>query len=274
MGLCRADKVLLAGGTALASSIALFGASGLGLSVPAAAFLAILADGIFRPSSGTFYPTLSRGPRTQPQVALTFDDGPDPEVTPRVLDVLGAHGARATFFMIGKHLERALPIGARAVAEGHELGNHSWAHSYLQNFYSVRTLLTDIERTQSLIQTLTKTTAAPLYRAPVGLKSPRLARAAHARSLNVVAWSVHSRDTIDRSPSSVAERVLAKIRPGDIVLMHDGHQNAGAHRRSGAESLPLILQGLRARGLHAVTVSELISGHATARTTRIPEAES
>ncbi len=259
MGLCRADKVLLAGGTALASSVALFGASTLSLSVPAAAFLAVLADGIFRPTSGTFYPTLSRGPRTRPQVALTFDDGPDPEITPRVLDVLGAHGARATFFMIGKHLERTLPIGARAIAEGHELGNHSWAHSYLQNFYSVRALLADIERTQSLIQMLTKSASAPLYRAPVGLKSPHLARAAHARALTVVAWSVHSRDTIDRNPRSVADRVLAKLRPGDIVLMHDGHQNAGAHRRSALESLPLVLEGLRARGFHAVTVRELIS---------------
>jgi peptidoglycan/xylan/chitin deacetylase (PgdA/CDA1 family) len=260
VGLCRADKVLLAGGTALASSVALFGASTLALGVPAVGFAAILADGIFRPSSGTFYPTISKGPRTLPQVALTFDDGPDEEVTPRVLDMLGAHDARATFFMIGKHLERAMSIGARAVAEGHELGNHSWAHAYLQNFYSVPALLADIERTETLIQRLTTRSIVPLYRAPVGLKSPRLARAAHARALDIVAWSVHSRDTIDPNPKSVAERVLSKIRPGDIVLMHDGHQNAGAQRRSGAESLPLVLQGLRARGLRPVTVSELIHG--------------
>ena len=272
MDLCRADKVLLAGGAALATSAALFGASAVGLGVPAAAFAAILADGVFRPSSGTFYPTLSRGPRTQPQVALTFDDGPDTEVTPRVLDTLNTYGARATFFMIGKHLEHAMTIGARAVAEGHEIGNHSWAHSYLQNFFSVHSLLRDIERTESLIRTLTRTSAVPLYRAPVGLKSPRLARAAHARSLSIVAWSVHSRDTLDSNPRRVAERVLAKIHPGDIVLLHDGHQRSGAHRHSGAESLPLILQGLRARGLQAVTVSELISPAAIAPVARTPDA--
>src|SRR5690606_32511810 len=121
--------------------------------------------------------------------------------------------------MIGKHLERAMSIGTRVLAEGHEIGNHSWAHSYVQNFYSVPTLLADIERTEALIQTLTKNAAAALYRAPVGLKSPRLARAAHARALTIVAWSVHSRDTIDSNPKSVAKRVLAKVRPGDIVLM-------------------------------------------------------
>lgn len=259
MTLCRADKVLLAGGTALAGSVALFGASTLTFGLPAAAFAAVLVDGIFRPSSGTFYPTVSRGPSTRSQVALTFDDGPDTEVTPRVLDVLGSHDARATFFMIGKHLEHATSIAERAVAEGHEIGNHSWAHSYVQNFYSSSRLLADIERTEALIRTLTRTGASPLYRAPVGLKSPDLARAAHARALTIVAWSVHSRDTIDSNPKSVAERVLAKIRPGDIVLMHDGHQNAGAHRRSGADSLPLILEGLRARGLQPVTVSELMA---------------
>lgn len=259
MALCRADKVLLAGGTALVSSVALFGASTLTLGLPAAVFAAVLADGVFRASSGTFYPTVARGPKTRPQVALTFDDGPDPEITPRVLDTLGAYDARATFFMIGKHLEHAMPVAERAIAEGHEIGNHSWAHSYVQNFFSVPRLLTDIGRTEALIRSLTRSSATPLYRAPVGLKSPRLARAAHARELTVVAWSVHSRDTIDSNPKRIAKRVLASVRPGDIVLMHDGHQNAGIHRRSGADSLPLILEGLRARGLEAVTVSELLA---------------
>ena len=259
MALCRADKVLLAGGTALASSVALFGASTLTLGLPAAAFAAVLADGIFRASSGTFYPTVSRGPKTRSQVALTFDDGPDPEITPRVLDALGAYAARATFFMIGKHLEQATRVAERALAEGHEIGNHSWAHSYVQNFYSAARLLADIDRADALIRSLTNTAATPLYRAPVGLKSPDLARAAHARALTVVAWSVHSRDTIDSNPKRVAERVLAKVRPGDIVLMHDGHQHAGTHRRSGADALPLILEGLRARSLQPVTVSELLA---------------
>src|SRR5690606_3251063 len=112
MNICRADKVLLSGGAALFGSAALFGATSLGLAIPAAAVLAVLADGVFRPSSSTFYPTISRGPRGRAKVALTFDDGPDPEVTPRVLDVLSAHGARATFFMIGRNLERNLAIGA------------------------------------------------------------------------------------------------------------------------------------------------------------------
>lgn len=259
MNICRADKVLLSGGAALIGSAALFGATSLGLAIPAAAVLAVLADGVFRPSSSTFYPTISRGPRGRAKVALTFDDGPDPEVTPRVLDVLSAHGARATFFMIGRNLERNLAIGARAAREGHQIGNHSWQHSYLQNFYSSRVYLHDIERAEALIRGIVGSATPIPFRTPVGLKSPDFARAAHVRELQVVAWSVHSRDTIDRDPARVARRVLSRISPGDIVLMHDGHQDPGRHRRCALEALPAILEGLRQRGLQPVTLNELLS---------------
>jgi peptidoglycan-N-acetylglucosamine deacetylase len=257
LNLCRADKVLLGGGAALASSAALFGASSLGLALPAAAFVALLMDGVFRPSSSTLYSTVSHGSRNEPKVALTFDDGPDPEVTPRVLDLLREYDARATFFMIGHLLEQASDIGDRAAREGHEIGNHSWQHSYVQNFFSTRAHLDDIERSERLIRRVAPSDVSPLFRAPVGFKSPELARAAHARSLKIIAWSIHSRDTIDRNPRRIAERVLRRIQPGDIVLMHDGHPTAGAHRRQVIEALPLILAGLRTRGLQAVTVSDL-----------------
>jgi peptidoglycan-N-acetylglucosamine deacetylase len=257
VNLCRADKVLLTGGATLVSSTALFGATTLGLGLPAAAFVALLADGVFRPSSSIFYPTLSHGSRTESKIAITFDDGPDPEVTPRVLDILERYGARATFFMIGRNLARSMTIGERVVQEGHEIGNHSWQHANMQNFFSTRAHLAEIERCEQLIRSIGFPGTVPLYRAPVGFKSPELARAAHVRALRVVAWSIHSRDTIDRNPQRVARRVLRRIRPGDIVLMHDGHQTAGAHRPGLLDALPRILEGLRERGLRAVTVSEL-----------------
>jgi peptidoglycan-N-acetylglucosamine deacetylase len=257
VNLCRADKVLLVGGAAALGSSALLTATPLAMGA-SAAFLAVLTDGIFRPSSSVLYPTISHGPRNLPLVALTFDDGPDPEVTPAVLDALGSSGARATFFVIGRHLQQHSAIGARAVAEGHELGNHSWTHSYFQNFYRTGKQDEDVGRSTRLIQQLCGTTNEPLYRAPVGLKSPPLARVAHARKLTVVAWSLHSRDTISRNAESVATRVLARIAPGDIVLMHDGHEREGQHRRLAAAALPMILRGLKERGLRSVTVSELL----------------
>jgi peptidoglycan/xylan/chitin deacetylase (PgdA/CDA1 family) len=256
VSLCRADKVLLAGGAAVLGSSALLTATPL--AVASAAFLAVLTDGIFRPASSVLYPTISHGPRDRPRVALTFDDGPDPQVTPSILETLADWGACATFFVIGRHLDKHRDIATRALREGHELGNHSWMHSYFQNFYRTGQQRLDVDRSTQLLQELSGSTAEPLYRAPVGLKSPALARVAHARKLTVVAWSLHSRDTLARDPVLTAARVLARIASGDIVLMHDGHERDGAHRGVAAAALPLILRGLRERGLSCVTVSELL----------------
>jgi peptidoglycan/xylan/chitin deacetylase (PgdA/CDA1 family) len=259
MNLCNADKLMLGSGTALLGSCLVLGVTPLGIGLPAAAFLALLTDGIARPGSSVLYPTLSRGAGHRPQIALTFDDGPDPEVTPTVLDALRQHDARATFFTIGRNLERHMDIGRRMIAEGHELGSHSWRHVRWQNFYGRTAQAADLERSARLIQALKGTTAEPLYRPPIGLKSPPLARAAHARKIRMIAWSLHSRDTTTNNPSRIADRVLSRIGPGDIVLMHDGHDLPGRHRRAGAAAVPLVLAGLKERGLTSVTVSELLS---------------
>lgn len=259
MNLCNADKLMLGSGAALLGSCLTLGVTPLGIGLPAAAFLALLTDGIARPSSSVLYPTVSRVATHQPRIALTFDDGPDPEVTPGVLDALSAHRAHATFFTIGRNLERHTDIGRRMIAEGHEIGSHSWRHVRWQNLYGRNAQAADLERNAQLIQTLTGSSAEPLYRPPIGLKSPPLARAAHARSIRMIAWSVHSRDTTTRDPARIANRVLSVVRPGDIVLMHDGHDLAGRHRLAGAAALPLILAGLAERGLTSVTVSELLA---------------
>lgn len=257
MSLCRADRVLLASGAVTLGSAAAFGPSALSLGVPAAAYALLMADGVFRPASAVFYPTLVRGRADRPQVALTFDDGPDPEITPAVLDILADHQARASFFVIGRYLERHHALGERLHREGHELGNHSWQHSHFQNFYSATGHGAEIDRCARLIKSVTHSSREPLYRPPVGLKSPAMSRAAHKRNLTVVAWSIHSRDTMNRDPRAIAHGVINRIRPGDIVLLHDGHDREQQHRPLIRQVLPLLLQGLRERGLGSVTVSEL-----------------
>lgn len=257
LNLCRADRLLLASGAVALGSAATFGPSGLSLGIPAGALALLLADGIFRPASPLLYPTLVRGRSDRPQVALTFDDGPDPEITPAVLDTLAEFQARATFFVIGRHLEKNVTLGERLCRDGHELGNHSWRHSRFQNFYSATGHGQEIDRCAQLIKTLTQSTREPLYRPPVGLKSPAMARAAHKRNLTVAAWSIHSRDTMARDPRVIAKGVLSRIRPGDIVLLHDGHDLENRHRPLIRQLLPLLLQGLRECGLQSVPVSEL-----------------
>ena len=258
MNLCRADKVLIGGAAAVLGSSAVFGAGAVSVGVPLCALLATMVDGIFRPSSSVFYPTISSVATTNRSISLTFDDGPHPETTPRVLDVLAKYSAKATFFVIGKHVEAHRSVAERIVAEGHELGNHSWQHSYRQNVQRGGAMAAEVVRGADSIRSITGQDTQPLYRAPVGIKSPELARVAHKLDLTIVAWSIHSRDTIDSNASRVAGRVLG-ARPGAIALLHDGHEHVGRVRTNALAALPPILEGLRARNLSSVTVSDLIA---------------
>lgn len=233
---------------------------------------ALLADGVARPASRVLLDVIWRGPRGRRAVALTFDDGPDPEITPRVADALCAAGARATFFCIGRHLEQHADLGRRLAAEGHEIGNHSYSHSRLLNFRGPRSMGAEIARGAEAIRSLhvaaVRSAAlpsparaeSPLYRPPLGLKNPALAALAASRRLRVVTWSLHGRDTGGAGAGAIAARVLDRVRPGDIVLLHDACDRPGADRRPTADAVPAILAGLGQRDLRCVTVSDLIFG--------------
>ncbi|HSN18256.1 MAG TPA: polysaccharide deacetylase family protein [Gammaproteobacteria bacterium] len=219
--------------------------------------MGLAVDSVVRAGSSWFIATVSRGPRGGDAVALSFDDGPDPQVTPAVLEQLKRHGARATFFVIGRQLAAHPELGRRIVAEGHVVANHSWQHSYLQNFRLREWQTAEISRAERAIEEVTGQASTRLYRPPVGMKTGDQARAVGALGLKVIAWSVHSRDTVDPDPVSMARRVLRHIRGGDIVLLHDGDRVPG-RRQSCAEAVRLILEGLHAKGLRAVTVPELL----------------
>lgn len=256
--LSRAEMLFVGYTAATAGAVGATGFSLLSLGVPAAILLALLTDGVTRPTSSLLYPTVSHGPRTRDRVALSFDDGPDPEVTPAVLDALAEQAARATFFAIGRSLEAHPSLARRISAEGHELGNHSWRHSRWQNFFGAAAHADEIARGARAIAAATGSPTRPLYRPPIGLKSPPLARAASQARVTVVGWSLRSSDTRTADPERIASRVLRKIRPGDIVLLHDGHDRPGRHRPACARAVPLILQGLREKGLECTTVSDLL----------------
>lgn len=262
--LSRARVLLIAYAATTAGAVAAFGLSRWTIGAPAV-FLALFADGVARAGSSVLYPTVRRGPRIGRRVALTFDDGPDPEVTPGVLDALARHGARATFFAIGRKVEAHPEIARRVIAEGHELGNHSWKHSRWQSFATPSDQAAEISRAERALVPIRGNGSAPLYRPPHGVKSPPFVMAAHEKRLKIVAWSLHSRDTYAVDPSAVAARVLRRVRPGDIVLLHDGHDVPGRHRAACAGAVPLILSGLRERKLECVTVSELLGSGSSCR---------
>lgn len=235
-----------------------FGPGWLTVGLPTLVFLILMHDGVFRPASPWFMPVVSHGTRDAGQVALSFDDGPDAEVTPQVLDVLREAGASASFFVIGTHVEAAPALTRRIAEEGHELGNHSYAHSRLLNFRGERGMQEEVEKAMRVLSDYQSQPWPPLYRPPVGLKNPPLAKVVQKLGLKVVAWSLHSRDTRTKDPQRIANRVLRKVRAGDIILMHDGHDLPGGHRPATVAALRLILAGLQQRGLRCVTVSQLL----------------
>ncbi|MGH8161321.1 MAG: polysaccharide deacetylase family protein [Gammaproteobacteria bacterium] len=242
----------------IGATVGIFGFSGWSVGVPVVVIAAVLAFNVAHPRAGLFYPVIAHGSRAGNRVALSFDDGPDPKTTPRVLDALTQYGARATFFVIGRKLAEQPELAHRVVAEGHELGNHSWRHSRFQNLRGTRFHQQEIERGAAAIAA-TGQSGTPLYRPPMGLKSPHLAHAARRLGLSaIVSWSLRSGDTHANNPECIAQRVLRKVRPGDIILLHDGHDLPGRHRPACAKAVALILQGLKERNLDCVTLPELL----------------
>ncbi|MGC8834427.1 MAG: polysaccharide deacetylase family protein [Armatimonadota bacterium] len=185
----------------------------------------------------------------EPMVALTFDDGPDPIVTPKVLEILKKHDAKATFFVIGKHIRLHPNILKQVVADGHAIGNHSFSHSYS---ISAEGAAEDIDSNSRLIRKVTGLTTT-LFRPPGGFSHGRLARAALGQGYTAVLWTISSADSARIPARLITNNVLHTPHPGDIILMHDGP----GHLET-VHALPQILENLRAAGFRLVTVPELL----------------
>jgi peptidoglycan/xylan/chitin deacetylase (PgdA/CDA1 family) len=193
---------------------------------------------------------VEHGPRAVRRVALTFDDGPT-ALTGRLLDVLGARGARATFNVLGERAEEAEGTVRRTLAEGHELGSHAERHERLggRPFDAYRQLV----RTSAALRAVTGV-APRVFRAPYGDVSPGVIRAARLAGLVTVGWDVDPRDYDTPGEDAIYERVASKVRPGSIVLLHDGRRA----REQTAAAVERILVELGERELECVTVSVLL----------------
>ncbi|MFO0760255.1 MAG: polysaccharide deacetylase family protein [Byssovorax sp.] len=212
-----------------------------------AAFVALHASRWFEPRSSYFVPVTSRV--EGPGLALTFDDGPDPAHTPRVLDLLGEAGARATFFVIGRHAEAHPRLVRRMVDEGHAVGIHSYDHPRSFATMPPGRMRRDLERCQAIVEAASGRRPR-LFRPPIGITSPFVAFALLGTDLHVVNWSVRSLDTRARAPEEILARVTPGLAPGAIVLLHDGSEPVHpASRDVTVRALPSILAAMRARGI-------------------------
>ena len=190
-------------------------------------------------------------------VALTFDDGPDPDRTPAVLEALRKHNVRATFFVVGYRAEKYPELLQQIAAQGHEIANHSYSHNYA-SFKSNKTdvFQEEIDKTDSLIQKLTSQTSI-LFRPPGGYLSDNLVEFTKQKGLTIAywTWQQDSKDwKVGNSGTSIANHIIKNIGPGQIILLHDGANNG----LQTAQAVDILLTRLISEGYRFVTMSELI----------------
>jgi peptidoglycan/xylan/chitin deacetylase (PgdA/CDA1 family) len=196
-----------------------------------------------------------RGPRAGRRLALTFDDGPDAEWTPRVLDILGHAGVRATFFVIGARAVRAPAVVKRIAAEGHEVANHSWSHRNLW-FCGPRATREQVRRGHDTIADLTGT-APRHFRPPWGMVNAAMFSAVRSAGERVVFWSIQPEGQRPASAERQVAYVLHRAHAGAIIDLHDAEGTPRAPERL-VEALPGMIEGLRTAGYTLTTVEDLL----------------
>lgn len=232
-------------------------------AVAALAYLTLVLSGVFILRLGMFVDVVWRGPAGARGVALTFDDGPSPEHTPRVLDLLDEAGVKATFFVIGRKAEAHPELVREIVARGHAVGVHGHAHDRLFSLRSHRVIEQDLRRAVEALARITGERPT-LIRPPIGHTSPPMARVIRALDLEVIGWSARGLDGLAGArPERVAARVIPGLRDGAIVLLHDAAERDD-HTPASLAALPRILAAMHARNLAGVRVDAWLEEDAPA----------
>lgn len=256
----------------LRTSAAVHGAAALGaLAVPAAwpwALGAVVANHVVLAAAGLLPratllgPNLIRLPEAAAQrreIALTIDDGPDPNVTPHVLELLDAAGVQASFFCIGRLALQHPALCREIVQRGHRVENHGHGHSNAFSLFGPGRLRRDIALAQATLSDITGQ-APRFFRATAGLRNPFLDPVLHGLDLQLATWTRRAYDTRTGDPARVLQRLTQHLGAGDIVLVHDGHS---ARTPDGGPVilavLPRLLQTIAERGLRPVTLTEALS---------------
>ena len=216
--------------------------------------MVIAGFGVALPQLRLFGPFVCRGDVSRRRVALTFDDGPDNQSTPELLDLLRAERVPVTFFCIGRNVTAQPELTARIVREGHLLANHTYSHSNATNFFGVEKLVEEMTRTQSAIRDAAGVTPA-FFRPPMGLSNPRVLKAATAVGLRVIGWTARGFDTQCSTPHRIVRRILRGVEPGAIILLHDGKIPADRL----LATVKLLLAKLRERGYECVRLDTILT---------------
>ena len=205
---------------------------------------------------GSNWTQLPASATTRNEIALTIDDGPDPSVTPQVLEILDRHAARATFFCVGEKAARYPALCREIVRRGHAVENHSQHHRHFFALLGPSGFLRELQAAQDTLTGITGQ-SPQFFRAPAGIRNPLLDPALARLGLQLTSWSVRGFDTRIGDAARVSQRLLQGLRAGAILLLHDGN---AARTPSGAavilDVLPIVLAAARAANLHCVTLRQ------------------
>lgn len=197
-------------------------------------------------SLGVYVKSVCRIDGSDGGVVITFDDGPDPETTPEVLDVLKSRGAKAVFFLVGDRAEQNPDIVRRIVAEGHRIGIHTMHHGVGFTMSRTSVVESDLAECRALLKDITDIDTL-IFRPPFGVTNPHIGAAVRRLGLTSVGWSIRSYDTrLADARERVAARIASQLEAGAIVLMHDNRAGAG-------ELLGLVLDEIERRGFTTTT---------------------
>lgn len=191
--------------------------------------------------------------------ALTFDDGPSAQWTPKILDVLNKYNVKATFFMIGEHVLRYPDIARRVALEGHEIGNHTFDHHVLV-YYKPEELIEEIKKAEKVIQETTGEKTI-LFRPPKAWILPSEKAIINKLGYKTILWSLNSKDWVNFDDKYIVRYLVHHIKPGDIILFHDSggvFNTEGGNRKETIKAVERLIEKLRERGYRFATVSELL----------------
>jgi peptidoglycan-N-acetylglucosamine deacetylase len=183
-------------------------------------WLILLTIGSVNISSGFYIKAFCKGKTGEKIISLTFDDGPDAIITPKVLAILEKHHVKAAFFVIGSKAKKNSALLKLIIGKGHLAGLHSYSHGFFFDFYTKRNMEQDLLKTEDVI--MCNTGKKPLlFRPPYGVTNPTLASTVKDLGYHVIGWSVRSLDTTIKDAEKVTKRVIRKLHPGAVILMHD-----------------------------------------------------
>jgi peptidoglycan/xylan/chitin deacetylase (PgdA/CDA1 family) len=214
-------------------------------------FISLLAWGSKDIRSGFYINTINQGDRNKNVVSLTFDDGPDAQVTPMILDILKKHQVKAAFFLIGNKAGLNADIITRIDKEGHLIGSHSYTHHFFFDLFSPKRMEKELIKTENIVYSIIGK-RLKLFRPPYGVTNPPLAKAVSRMQYQSIGWSLKSNDTVIKDESTLVKNIMETVRGGDIILFHD-------NKPWNVRALDKLIQGLLTKGYKISRLDELLT---------------